>query len=548
MHMFCFQCQETSPPGCMEGGTCGKSEETANYQDLLIYVLKGIGLLVNRADKGTDPGQWISDQRLGDFIFRSLYMTVTNTNFDTARIESQIVEALQWKRRIFGALREAKDLEEPEAWDGKTSNEIRDQAYSVGVLDTKSEDVRSLRETVIYGLKGICAYGHHAADLGIYDSAITAFVLRSLSAVYSEESVAILQELVLETGRMTLTAMEALDRSHRKVFGEPRAVNVPIGVGRKPAILVSGHDLKILKTLLEQSEREGVDVYTHGEMISAHYYPELRRFANLAGNYGNSWWRQDVEFESFNGPILVTTNCIIPVHDSYKQRIFTSGVAGYPGVAHWVKTKASGEPDFSDLIALARALPSPHPIDQGTMPGGYTHGQLVALIDKILAAVAAGKIRRFFVVAGCDGRDLRREYYKELAQKLPSDAVILTAGCTKYMFCKLPLGTIDGIPRVLDAGQCNDCYSLIAFAAHLQKTVGAADINDLPVSYDVAWYDQKAVAVLLALLFLGVKNVRLGPTMPAFFSKNVLEIMSSKFRVREIKTAEGDISEMLRGN
>ncbi|MBI5545983.1 MAG: hydroxylamine reductase, partial [Deltaproteobacteria bacterium] len=513
MHMFCFQCQETSDRrGCTTGGMCGKSEETANYQDLLIYVLKGLGLAVR-------AGAPI-DREVAAFVFEALYATVTNTNFDPQRILTYVRRGLELKRRLVSGLTEEQRAALPEAarFDETSESQLRAKAYLVGVLQTEDADVRSLRELITYALKGISAYATHALLLGHERPQIADFTLKALAAVPTETSLEALLEVALQTGAATVETMELLDRANAAVYGEPRATRFSIGVRGRPGILVSGHDLKDIEELLVQTQGTGVDVYTHGEMISAHYYPKLKSYEHLAGNYGGAWWRQDVEFAQFNGPVLMTSNCIIPVKDSYKDRLFTTGVAGYPEIRHLSTHRPDGAKDFSDLIALARRCPPPQPIDQGEKVGGFTHGQLMEHAEKLLGLVKAGRVKRFVVIGGCDGRELSREYYRQLAEKLPQDTLILTAGCTKYMFFKLDLGEIDGIPRVLDAGQCNDCYSLVAFALKLQKVLGLADPNQLPLSINVAWYDQKAVAVLLALLHLGFKSFRLGPTLPAFLS------------------------------
>lgn len=549
MHMFCCQCQETSARGCTMGGTCGKSEETANYQDLLIYCLRGIGLLAQR-DKLPEA----LEQEACELVFHALYATVTNTNFDAARIIELVGQAQAMKRRLQAALTErigtmeVKKLPEAALWQGATPQELHKKAYNVGVLETKDEDLRSLREMVTFGLKGISAYAHHAAELHQYRPQLGRFVCQALAAVETETSADKMLSLVLETGRHTIMAMEILDRAHAAAFGEPQVVQVNIGVRSRPGILVSGHNLKELHELLQQTVASGIDVYTHGEMVSAHYYPLLRQFPHLAGNYGNSWWRQDIEFKQFNGPILVTSNCIIPVPDSYRQRIFTSGVAGFPGVAHVRAVRADGQTDFSPIIALAQSSPAPTAIDQGNAPGGFTHGQLSARSEEIIKLVSAGKIRRFVVMAGCDGRDVRRSYYKEVAQALPPDTIILTAGCAKYVYWKLPLGDIAGIPRILEAGQCNDCYSLIAFAGKLAKRLGTDDLNALPISYDIAWYDQKAVAILFALLHLGIKGIRLGPSLPAFVSPHILEKLVQGYDLKLIGKPADDVKAMLSGH
>ncbi len=548
MHMFCFQCQETSAGrGCTFGGHCGKSEETANFQDLLIFVLKGIGVVAERLERASVP----PSQELGEFLYESLFMTITNTNFDTDRIAERVRRALELKRPLVAALRTSgldTNLPDPATWDESDSSRYVVKAYRAGVLLTEDIDVRSLRETVTYSLKGIAAYGHHAAYLGAYNSELTSFVVRALSAIVLEDDVDRLFDLALESGKYNLLAMEQLDAIHAKTYGTPEPRQISIGVRARPGILVSGHDLVDLLDLLEQTKGSGVDVYTNGEMIAGHYYPRLFAFEHLVANYGNAWWRQDVEFASFNGPVLMTSNCIIPVQDTYKHRIYTTGVAGYPGVPHIEQRLPNGQKDFSRLIAQAKTCPPPIALDDGTKPGGFNHVPLWTQVDKLLGLVQSGALKRVVVMGGCDGRDSKRSYYKEVAEQLPKDTMILTAGCAKYVFWKLPLGDIEGIPRVLDAGQCNDCYSLIAFASKLAKRLGVVDINELPVSYQVCWYDQKAVAVFLTLLHLGVRNIRLGPSLPAFFSPRVAERLQRDYGTKTIGTSRDDVALMMTGN
>jgi len=547
MNMFCFQCQETRyGKGCTAGGACGKSEETANLQDLLVYTLKGIAILEEtRVERGGFIGK-----DLGDFLFASLYMTVTNTNFDPHRFISRIGEALAVTRGLRAAL-PAGTLPDPlpdmASWDAREEKLILAKSYTVGVLLTRDEDVRSLRETVTYGLKGIGAYAHHAASLGFYDPALARFVVRALAAISREEDVGRLFDLALGTGKAAIEAMELLDRAHRESLGLPEVTDLDIGTRGRPGILVTGHDLRAMRELLEQSTGAGIDVYTHGEMIAAQYYPAFRNFPHMAGNYGNAWWRQESEFASFNGPILVTSNCIVPVAGAYRDRIYTTGVAGYPGIPHITGQLSGGGTDYGALIARARACPPPVPLESGTRTGGFNHLRLAAVAEKMLDLVKRGSIRRFIVIAGCDGRDAERDYYRKVALALPGDAVILTAGCAKYRFYKLDLGEIEGIPRVLEAGQCNDCYSLIAFAARLREMTGLWDINGLPLSFDIAWYDQKAVLVLLALLHLGIRNIRLGPTLPAFLSPRILGAIVERYAVKTIGTPEGDVALMMEG-
>lgn len=548
MHMFCFQCQETSSgKGCTFGGHCGKSEETANFQDLLIFSLKGLGVLAQRLkDARVGPSQ-----ELGELLFESLFMTITNTNFDTARISAQVSRVLAAKRVLRDKARELgcdANLPDQAQWDALDEERYVHKAYRAGVLLTEDVDVRSLRETITYSLKGIAAYGHHAAYLHAYNQEVADFVILALATIAVETDIDRLFELALNCGRVNLLAMADLDRVHAKTYGTPSPRAIRIGVRGRPAILVSGHDLVDLIELLEQTRDTGVDVYTNGEMIAAHYYPKLSAYPHLYANYGNSWWRQDAEFAAFGGPILMTSNCIIPVVESYQDRIYTTGVAGYPGIPHLTARLENGQKDFSCLIEQAKSCPSPIAIDQGTMPGGFNHAPLFSQIDKILGLVQKGALKRVFVIGGCDGRDASRVYYKEVAEKLPQDTLILTAGCAKYVFCKLPLGDIEGIPRVLDAGQCNDCYSLIHFAAKLAEHLKVNDINDLPISYEVCWYDQKAVAVFLSLLHLGVKKVRLGPSLPAFFSPRIIERLKREYDMRAIGSSSHDVADMMAGN
>lgn len=547
MHMFCFQCQETSDGrGCTFGGHCGKTEETANFQDLLIFVVKGIGVVAERLrEVGCEPSR-----EVGELLYTSLYMTITNTNFVTERFMDAIERALAMKRVLLADLASrglADGLPQNAVWDATDREQYVATAYRVGVHLTTDVDVRSLRETVTCSLKGISAYCYHAASLGGYDPEITRFVVRALKTITVESSLDNLYALALETGQYNLVAMEQLDRVHSERYGVPQPRQVPIGVSNRPGILVTGHDLDDLVALLSQTRGTGVDVYTNGEMIAGHYYPRIFAHEHLVGNYGNAWWRQDVEFAAFHGPILVTTNCIIPVEDSYQDRIYTTGVAGYPGVLHLTERLPNGQKDFSRLIAQAKTCPVPTPLDEGTRPGGFNHVPLWSQVDKLLELVQKGALKRVVVMGGCDGRDAKRVYYKEIAEALPSDTLILTAGCAKYAFWKLPLGDIEGIPRVLDAGQCNDCYSLIAFAAKLAKRLGVADINDLPVSYQVCWFDQKAVAVYLTLLYLGVRNIRLGPSLPAFFSPRIIERLQRDFGAKTIGNVQEDILLMMAG-
>jgi hydroxylamine reductase len=523
--------------GCTMRGMCGKTEETANLQDLLIYVLKGISIRGEKAEK--------VDAKAGRFIMEGLFATITNANFDDARFEVLIREAIHVRNRI--PLENADEMHDAAVWSADDMAAFQLKAKSVGVLATENEDVRSLRELVIYGLKGLAAYAEHAAVLGFEDDALYAFTMEALAATTRDLSVDELVALTLKTGEMGVKAMALLDTANTETYGNPEMTQVDIGVGTKPGILISGHDLKDMEELLEQTLGTGVDVYTHGEMLPANYYPAFKKYDHFHGNYGNAWWKQGEEFTSFNGPILMTTNCIVPVKDAYKDRIYTTNTVGYPGVAHIADRPEDGKKDFSVLIEQAKTCAAPVEIETGTITGGFAHQQVMALADKVVDAVKTGAIKRFVVMAGCDGRHKTRDYYKDVAETLPKDTVILTAGCAKYRYNKLELGDIGGIPRVLDAGQCNDSYSLAVIAMKLQEVFGLDDINDLPISYDIAWYEQKAVIVLLALLFLGVKGIRLGPTLPAFLSANVAKVLVENFDIKPIGEVEADVAAMMEG-
>ncbi|MBN2337050.1 MAG: hydroxylamine reductase [Acidobacteria bacterium] len=537
MHMFCYQCQETSMErGCTYFGACGKSDETANLQDLLIHLLRGVAFWAERAGEG-------EKREAGLFISESLFMTVTNTNFDPDRFVSRIREGLALRDRLRAAGPDPDaEVPDPAVWEPEDEDAIRRKSLSVDIRSIKDPDLRSLQELSVYGLKGAGAYAFHAAALGFHDDALLDSMIRSLAAMNIPRTESELEAAAVETGRIMIAAMALLDRAHAAVYGTPEIVRVPLGVRRSPGILITGHDLRDLEELLEQTEGTGVDVYTHSEMWAAHQYPRLRAFGHLAGNYGNAWWMQDLEFASFQGPILVTTNCIVPVAPAYKDRIFTTGVAGYPGVPHIGAPAGEGPKDFSRLIELARNCPPPDPIDEGEVTAGFSHHAAAPLLDKIVGAVRAGRIRKFVVMGGCDGRDPRRVYYTRLARALPPDTVILSAGCAKYRFIKLDLGAIDGIPRVLDAGQCNDCYSLVRIALALQEATGAGDINDLPLALDIAWYDQKAVGIILALAALGVRGIRIGPTLPAFLQTESGKRFMAKYDIFQIKSVEEDLA------
>ncbi|NCB70153.1 MAG: hydroxylamine reductase [Clostridia bacterium] len=537
MSMFCYQCQETAKgTGCEVRGVCGKNEEVAKLQDLLIYANKGISEIVIKGNVDVNSISEINHE-----VLKSLFITITNANFDEAAIEKQInhVIALRNDLRSKSGSAELGDAAMFEVTDRASMVE---KASKVGVLSTENEDVRSLREMIIYGLKGMAAYTHHALNAGKENPEISAFIYEALAATLDDTlSADDLVALTLKTGQFGVSAMALLDEANTSKYGNPEITNVNIGVRSNPAILISGHDLTDLEMLLDQTKGTGVDVYTHSEMLPAHYYPAFKKYDNFAGNYGGSWWRQVTEFETFNGPVLFTTNCIVPPKkEEIRDRIFTTGAAGYPGSMH-IEADENGKKDFSAIIEMAKSCPSPTEIESGSIVGGFAHNQVFALADKVVDAVKSGAIKKFFVMAGCDGRMKSREYYTEFAEKLPQDTVILTAGCAKYRYNKLNLGDIGGIPRVLDAGQCNDSYSLAVIALKLKEVFGLEDINDLPIAYNIAWYEQKAVIVLLALLYLGVKNIHLGPTLPGFLSPNVAKVLVEKFGIAGIGTAEDDI-------
>ena len=543
--MFCFQCQETvKNEGCGVRGVCGKTEETANLQDLLIHVLKGIALY---AEKAGQKGPL--DRRYGRFVTEALFATITNVNFDNDRITALIREALALRdalKEICGA--DAQDVRHDSAvWFSDDADEFAKKAAEVGILSMEDPDARSLSMLLIYGLKGIAAYAEHAAVLGFEDEKIDRFLMEALASTTRDLSVEDRVALVMRAGECAVDVMALLDKANTTTYGNPEMSRVPIGVRGNPGILISGHDLKDLEELLKQTEGTGVDVYTHGEMLPANSYPAFKTYAHFAGNYGNAWWRQAEEFASFNGPILMTTNCIIPVKEAYRDRIFTTGVVGYPGLKHIPDRPRGGMKDFSEIIALAKTCAPPTEIETGELVTGFGHHQVLALADRVVDAVKSGAIKRFIVMAGCDGRHKTRGYYTDVASALPPDTVILTAGCAKYRYNKLALGDIGGIPRVLDAGQCNDCYSLAVIALKLKEAFGLNDINELPISFDIAWYEQKAVAVLLALLFLGVKGIRLGPTLPAFVSPNVLKVLVENFNIRPITDVGTDVEAMMQG-
>ena len=534
--MFCFQCQETAGcKGCTMVGVCGKKPDVAAMQDLLVYVSKGISAVTTALRK---EGQTVAPE-INHLITLNLFVTITNANFDKESIEGRIRATLDAKQELMARLKDTAGLPEAALWDG--AGDWEEKAKTVGVLSTENEDIRSLRELITYGLKGLSAYSKHANALLQDDEEVDAFLQRALAATLDDSlSADDLVALTLETGKYGVSGMALLDKANTTAYGNPEITRVNIGVRKNPGILVSGHDLRDLEMLLEQTQGTGVDVYTHSEMLPAHYYPAFKKYPNFVGNYGNAWWKQKEEFESFNGPILMTTNCIVPPKDSYKDRMYTTGAAGYPGCKH-IPGGIGEQKDFSALIEHAKKCAPPTEIETGEIIGGFAHAQVFALADKVVEAVKSGAIKKFVVMGGCDGRARSREYYTEFAKALPKDTVILTAGCAKYKYNKLPLGDINGIPRVLDAGQCNDSYSLAVIALKLKEIFGLEDINDLPIIYNIAWYEQKAVIVLLALLYLGVKNIHLGPTLPAFLSPNVAKVLVENFGIAGIGTVEEDM-------
>lgn len=564
-NMFCFQCQEAAGgKGCTANGVCGKTADVAKAQDLLVYVTKGLAIVSN---EGRKVG--VLDASVDKYITENLFCTITNANFHREILLDRVKETLKLReelkakvlraggqigeskssssffKKLFGMASSKIVIPEAAAWSSDNMNEFNAKADKVGVLATENEDIRSLRELVIYGLKGLSAYMKHAMNLGYNDVEVHKFMSKALAATLNDSlSADDLVALSLEAGKYGVTAMALLDKANTETYGNPEITKVNIGVRNNPGILISGHDLKDLQMLLEQTEGTGVDVYTHSEMLAGQYYPAFKKYAHFAGNYGNAWWKQGEEFEKFNGVILMTTNCVIPPKDSYKNRLFTTGATGVPGCRH-IEADEFGNKDFSELIAIAKKCKAPTEIEKGEIVGGFAHNQVLALADKVVDAVKTGAIKRFFVMAGCDGRAKSRNYYTEFAEKLPKDTVILTAGCAKYKYNKLNLGDIGGIPRVLDAGQCNDSYSLVVIALKLQEVFGLDDVNKLPISYNIAWYEQKAVIVLLSLLYLGVKNIHLGPTLPAFLSPNVAKVLVDNFGIAGIGTVDEDIKMFL---
>jgi hydroxylamine reductase len=544
--MFCFQCQEASKgTGCTIKGVCGKTDDVANLQDLLVYVLKGISFYSTKArEKG------IEDAEVNLFILEGLFTTITNANFDRKAIIEKIKKGLEIRTKIAttlckeGCTLDKATLPDVATWTASTDDAFEIKALTVGILTTENEDIRSLRELLIYGMKGMAAYAEHAYNLGFEDAVVNAFLQRGLvSTLNNKLGADELVALVLECGQYGVQVMALLDKANTTSYGNPEITKVNLGVGTNPGILISGHDLKDMEELLEQTQGTGVDVYTHSEMLPAHYYPKFKQYSHFVGNYGSSWWHQREDFQSFNGPVLFTTNCIVPplASATYTDRIYTTGAAGLAGAKHIPSRENGGKKDFSAIIAHAKQTAVPTEIETGEIIGGFAHNQVLALADKVVEAVKSGAIRKFFVMAGCDGRMKDRNYYTEFAEKLPKDTVILTAGCAKYRYNKLPLGDINGIPRVLDAGQCNDSYSLAVIALKLKEVFELNDINDLPIAYNIAWYEQKAVIVLLALLFLGVKKIHLGPTLPAFLSPNVAKVLVENFGIAGITSVDEDM-------
>ncbi len=535
--MFCYQCQETAGcAGCTQAGVCGKQPDVAAMQDLLVYVTRGLSAVTTALRKESQP---VSKQ-VNHLITFNLFTTITNANFDKERITERIRSTLETKSALLDQVKDPSVLPQAALWDG--AGDWEEKARQVGVLSTQHEDIRSLRELITYGVKGLSAYMEHANTLLQENEEVDAFLQRALAATLDDSLTADdLVALTLETGSCGVKGMALLDKANTQAYGNPQITKVNIGAGKNPGILISGHDLRDLEMLLEQTKGTGVDVYTHSEMLPAHYYPAFQKYPHFVGNYGNAWHKQREEFEAFQGPILMTTNCIVPPKDSYKARLFTTGAAGFPGCPH-IPGGIGEKKDFSPIIQMAKTCPPPTPLEEGEIVGGFAHEQVFALADKVVEAVKSGAVKKFVVMGGCDGRQKSREYYTRFAKELPKDTIILTAGCAKYRYNKLPLGDIGGIPRVLDAGQCNDCYSLALIALKLKEAFGLEDVNDLPIVYNIAWYEQKAVIVLLALLSLGVKNIHLGPTLPAFLSPNVAKVLVENFGIAGIGTVEEDLA------
>lgn len=536
--MFCFQCQETAGcRGCTRVGVCGKSATTATLQDLLIYSTKGLCEITTLLRAENKP----IARKINQFICENLFTTITNANFNDEIITERITKTLAYKQELLQELNDTTKLSPIALWTTDDTSSYLAKGAQVGVLSTENEDIRSLRELITYGLKGMAAYNKHANALDTFDDEIDTFLQATLAKITDDNLGAEeLTALALKTGEYGVKVMALLDKANTSHYGQPEITKVDIGVRNNPAILISGHDLRDLEMLLEQTQGTGVDVYTHSEMLPAHYYPFFKKYPNFAGNYGNAWWKQKEEFASFNGPILLTTNCLVPPKDEYKDRIYTTGVVGFAGCKH-IPGELGEEKDFTPIIEHAKRCAPPTQIETGSIVGGFAHNQVLALADKVIEAVKSGAIKKFVVMAGCDGRQMARNYYTDFAKALPKDAVILTAGCAKYKYNKLNLGDINGIPRVLDAGQCNDSYSLAVIALKLKEVFGLDDVNDLPIIYNIAWYEQKAVIVLLALLHLGVKNIHLGPTLPAFLSPNVANVLVNNFGIAGIDTVENDI-------
>ncbi|WP_062127503.1 hydroxylamine reductase [Geofilum rubicundum] len=542
MSMFCYQCQEASKNiGCSIKGVCGKSPEVANLQDLLLFVTKGVAWWSHQADV-----QSIEHRAAEKYIIDAMFITITNANFDAHKISEQIEKGTDIQQELKELTKSAEEAPECATWRSSNREELYAKSETVGILNEKNEDIRSLKELLIYGMKGMAAYAEHAANLGYSNAEVNRFMKKGLVATTDTTlGVDELLPLVLECGKYGVDVMALLDKANTESYGHPEITTVNLGVGKNPGILVSGHDLKDFEELLKQTEGTGIDIYTHSEMLPANYYPAFKKFKHFVGNYGNSWWAQTQEFESFNGPVLLTTNCLVPPKASYKERVYTTGAAGFDGCTH-IAERQNGQPkDFSVLIEHAKKCAAPVEIETGTLTGGFAHNQVAALADKVVDAVKSGAIKKFVVMAGCDGRMNDRNYYTDFAEALPKDSVILTAGCAKYRYNKLPLGDIGGIPRVLDAGQCNDSYSLAVTALKLKEAFGLEDINELPIVYNIAWYEQKAVIVLLALLSLGVKNIHLGPTLPAFLSPNVTKVLVENFGIAPIATVEEDIETLM---
>lgn len=545
--MFCFQCQETAKgTGCTVRGVCGKTDDVAQAQDLLVWVAKGISILGTLARENH-----YSNAKVDRYVQEALFTTITNANFDKAKIYKKINEGIALREKFIGEMKGhgiiiPGNLHASVTWKPAGEQDIADMAAQIGVLTTLNEDVRSLRELIIYGVKGTAAYAEHAGNLGFNSDSVDAFIQRALAATTNDTlTIDELVALVLETGKHGVEVMALLDKANTTAYGNPEITEVNLGVRKNPAILISGHDMKDMEELLRQTEGTGVDVYTHSEMLPANYYPAFKKYKHFVGNYGNSWWKQTTEFESFNGPVLFTTNCIVPLRESYSDRIYTTGSSGYPGCPHIPDREPGKEKDFSAIIAHAKKCAAPTEIESGTLIGGFAHNQVALLADKVVEAVNSGAIRKFVVMGGCDGRMKSREYYTDFAQALPKDTVILTAGCAKYRYNKLKLGDINGIPRVLDAGQCNDSYSLAVTALLLKDAFKLDDINELPIAFNIAWYEQKAVIVLLALLYLGVKKIHLGPTIPGFLSPNVVNVLVEKFGIAGITTVDEDMKILL---